>query len=463
MNTASLFPILLSLCAAIFEFFMEKKEEDGEILFRRSLAIFVSLAHIIFFLLTLFAFPEVLSIDEELQMSLSFSEFPPLHSYGLSHWGLLFCLLQSFVLCAGSLLSPRYPSVRVRMSHVYCIHSLLLLLGMTLDVRIFLFIAIILYLMLMESFDYHRKKISEDSKKVLRGRVFKLYHGLTVLGLCIAFLDTFISTDPSAVGIFAISLSAFVALGIFPFHSWVVPFLGAPRNTIFLPLFVVEGGILIFFRLYIPVLQKIPALFFVGLVCGVIGLLYSAISFFREIRLKRIPGYLYLSHVCLMVIGVNGLGVGGQLVSLVDSLNLIVALCGLVAVCSLLTARLGVKGVLFPTGLASSFPELAVCYLICTLSLVGFPGTIGFIQEEIMLGVGVNTHIVFVIIITTALTLNGFSCFRLFARVFYGPRLESIDKSMALAGRERAVLWFLIFLLLVNGFAPKVLLSFLVG
>jgi formate hydrogenlyase subunit 3/multisubunit Na+/H+ antiporter MnhD subunit len=55
------------------------------------------------------------------------------------------------------------------------------------------------------------------------------------------------------------------------------------------------------------------------------------------------------------------------------------------------------------------------------LSLVGFPGTLGFIQEEIMLGEGLEHHAVLIGVIAVALTLNVFSGFRLFARIFY-PR-----------------------------------------
>jgi len=173
------------------------------------------------------------------------------------------------------------------------------------------------------------------------------------------------------------------------------------------------------------------------------------------------PAYLYLSHISLMVLSVHGLGQTGHLASLLDSINLMIALTGLITVCALLSGRFGMSGILYPTGLSSSFPELAICYLICALSLVGFPGTLGFIEEEVMLESGIEHHLILIGIITASVTLNGFSCFRLFAKIFYGPRLENSDSGLSLVLREKVVLWGLILILIINGFAPQILLKFL--
>jgi NADH-quinone oxidoreductase subunit M len=189
----------------------------------------------------------------------------------------------------------------------------------------------------------------------------------------------------------------------------------------------------------------------------VAGLVYAALLFFGERRLKRIPGYLYLSHVSLMAICVTGLGHIGIGVSLLDAVNVLIAALGLLGVCSLLTSRFGVRGVLSPTGLGPLFPELAVCYLICVLSLVGFPGTLGFIEEEVMLGQGVEHHRGLVGIIAIALTLNGFSSFRLFARIFYGQPFEGRDTEIKLSVRERVVIVAVLAALVINGLAPQFL------
>jgi NADH-quinone oxidoreductase subunit M len=248
-------------------------------------------------------------------------------------------------------------------------------------------------------------------------------------------------------------------LGLFPFHGWVVTFLGTPRSTIFLPIICIETAMLFFFRVYAPIITHHFSESTIPLVLPVIGLVYAALLFFGERRLKRIPGYLYMSHVSMMALSADDFGVMGMATSLLDGVNILLAILALLGVCALLTARFGVRGVLTPSGLGSRFPELAVCYLVCVLSLVGFPGTLGFIQEEIMLGEGLEHHAVLIGIIALALTLNGFSGFRLFARIFYGQPFEGRDTEIGLSLRERGVLFLILALIILNGLAPSFLIS----
>ena len=140
---------------------------------------------------------------------------------------------------------------------------------------------------------------------------------------------------------------------------------------------------------------------------------------------------------------------------MLDAVNVLLATLGLLGVCAVLTSRFGARGVKTPTGLGAFFPELAVCYLICVLSLVGFPGTLGFIEEEVMMGEGVGHHNVLVSLFAVTLTLNGFSSFRLFARVFYGQPLFGRGPETALLTRERCVIYCIIFLIVLNGLAPS--------
>lgn len=262
-----------------------------------------------------------------------------------------------------------------------------------------------------------------------------------------------------AVDVVALLFASSLLMGIFPFHSWVVPFFGAPRQTIFLPLISIEVAMLSFFRIYAPLVERFSGYTPLFLILPTLGLLYSALLFFGEDRLKRIPGHLYLSHISLMALSAIGMGSDGVTASMLDSVNVMVASAGLLAVCTLLTTRLGIEGILRPRGLATTFPELGVCYLICALSLVGFPGTIGFTEEEVMLGQGVEHHMILVVIIALGLTLNGFSAFRLFARLFYGQGSGVADKGLGLLPRERIAIIILLSIIIINGIAPSFLVE----
>ena len=457
-------PILLALIAAVAEIFLEKTPKNQNN-FRRWLAITVSISGLAVFGFKLSQLSQSTFLgSNELFVHIG-NQTPPLIE--ATHWGFLFCLIQSTILLVGSLLCPKVPLARIRMSRVYLLYCGVICLSITSDIRVFLFVALLCYLVLTKSAQFHINSFSQDTRKEARVHAFTFYQQITSVGILIALIDHlyFASSGQSftTLGIIASSIACFSSIGIFPFHSWVVPFIGAPRSTIFLPMFVMELGLLILFKLYAPLVSTYPILFNIGIVLSVIGLLHAAFSFFGETRLKRIPAYLYLSHISLMILSLNELGHGGEIASALDSANLLIASCGLISVCALLTGRLGIKGVLYPTGLASNFPELGICFLICALSLVGFPGTLGFIEEEFMLEAGAESHLALVILITFALTINGFSCFRLFARIFYGARPTSIDSEISLSTREKIVLWGLLMLLIINGFAPNLLLRVLMS
>jgi len=289
------------------------------------------------------------------------------------------------------------------------------------------------------------------------------YHGVAVGAMSVSLLlrlldQTGMLAHTATLGMVdmaCLCVASAISFGIFPFHGWVLPFFSTPRATVFLPVMCIQAGLLFFFRVYAPIVSTYNhhSLIFVGI--PVVGILYAALLFFGESRLKRIPGNLYLSHVCLMAISVVGLDAASFTAAILDGVNTIVATLGLLGVCALLHSRFGVRGVLVPTGLGTFFPEIAVCYLVCVLSLVGFPGTLGFIEEEVLLGQAVGHHNLLVAVIAIALTLNGFSSFRLFARVFMGQPVLGHDSETKLLIRERLIIYSIIAVIILNGLAPS--------
>lgn len=366
----------------------------------------------------------------------------------------------------GVIFAPLVPLVRVKMSRVFLMQGLLIGLIQASSVMMFLVMGASLLLLFIVAVNSHSKSLKEDDRAEIRAAAFRRYQGLALLAISMSIMlrvfDSLgvvpVSQTLEVLDLSLLCLAGAIAAGIFPFHAWVVPFLGAPRSTVFLPLFCIETGMIFFLRMYAPIVAQYHGGNPIFLWVPAFGLMYAALLFFSERRLKRIPGYLYLSHISLMATSSVGFGHMGMTVSMLDAVNVLVALLGLMGVCALLTSRFGVRGVLAPSGLGALFPELAVCYLICVFSLVGFPGTLGFINEEVMLGQGLEHHGLLVGVIAFALTLNGFSSFRLFARIFYGQPFEGRDPETALLLRERAVIICILALIVLNGIAPEFLI-----
>ncbi len=392
----------------------------------------------------------------------------------LTFEGKYLCSIVSTVLFLGAVLFvPSAPLVKFRMSRVFLMQALVIVLIEVQRASSFLSFGALLLLILNGAVRHHARSLPDDERGEVRAQAFLWYHGLALVAIGVSLTlrvlqDTGLLV-PGQVGdeigllqtldLSMLCLASAIVAGIFPFHGWVVPFLSAPRGTIFLPLLCIQAGLLFFFRLYAPIVTQFWSHSFTLMILPVIGLLYAALLFFGETRLKRIPGYLYLSHVSLMALSASGFEELGMMSSMLDGVNVLVAVLGLLGVCALLTSRFGVRGVLAPTGLGALFPELAVCYLVCVLSLVGFPGTLGFIEEEVTIGQGLEHHAFLVGVVAVALTLNGFSGFRLFARIFYGQAVEERDPETALSFRERAVIFFILALIVLNGVAPKFLVS----
>ena len=74
-----------------------------------------------------------------------------------------------------------------------------------------------------------------------------------------------------------------------------------------------------------------------------------------------------------------------------------------------------------------------------------------------MLGQGVEHQKALVVAIAIALTSNGFSSFRLFARVFYGQPFSGHDPETRLRLRERGMIYLILGAIILNGIAPSFL------
>lgn len=380
-----------------------------------------------------------------------------------------FALVSMGLFLAAVLLCPSVPVVRVRMSRVFALQGAVIALTFAPTLSLFLPCLVVILLLFISSVRFHATWAPEDERAAVRAGVFTLYQSvalalLVVSGVLHAWSHFGMGPVSNVlwwVDVGLLLAAGAIVVGLFPFHGWVIPFFGAPRSSIFLPLLCVEIGLLFFFRVMAPLVAAHAGLAAALLPFPVIGVVYAAVLFFGEQRLKRIPAYLYLSHVSLMALGTLALGNLGIAASMLDGVNVLLAVSGLMAVCALLTSRYGLRGVWVPTGLGVLFPELAVCYLLCVLTLVGFPGTLGFIEEELLLGHSIEHHKVLVGAVAVALTLNGFSSFRLFARIFYGQPFAPRDAEMGFIPREKLTMLVIVVLIILNGVAPEFLVRHL--
>lgn len=252
------------------------------------------------------------------------------------------------------------------------------------------------------------------------------------------------------------SLLMMTLLGAFPFHFWVKPLFGSPGRYGLSVITRLNVGFIVWCKLYPLILSGDPLLdTLLTYGCGA-NLLYAAFLLFGERRLSQIVSSLYLFHVPLLILAVKTSGVGGVPDFVLDFANITVAISALLVILGMLRDRLGAEELERASGLGISYPFLGISFLVCVLSLVGFPGTLGFVSSEVMLHhFAESTWPVAACFIVT-LALNGYSSFRIFGESFYGDPAKSFRRLFQPLIREKVAIAMVLLFLLASGIGQQI-------
>lgn len=253
------------------------------------------------------------------------------------------------------------------------------------------------------------------------------------------------------------SILMMLMLGAFPLHFWVKPLFAAPGRYGLAVITRLNIGFVVWCKLYHLIFSGdhvLDSMLTIG--CGG-NLVYAAFLLFGERRLSQIVSALYLFHVPLLILAVKVTGRGSIDDFALDFANITVAISGLLVILGMLRDRLGAENIDRATGLGISYPFLGISFLVCVLSLVGFPGTLGFISSEVMLHhFAESTWFVATCFIIT-LALNGYSSFRIFGESFYGDPAQSYRRILQPLRREKIALAMILLFLFASGLGPQLL------
>jgi formate hydrogenlyase subunit 3/multisubunit Na+/H+ antiporter MnhD subunit len=246
------------------------------------------------------------------------------------------------------------------------------------------------------------------------------------------------------------------SLGAFPLHFWVKPLFAAPARYGLAVITRLNIGFVVWCKLYPMIFSGDPILDqILTYGCGA-NLIYAALLLFGERKLSQIVSALYLFHVPLLILAVKTDGRSGPPDFILDFANIIVAVSGLLIILGMLRDRLGAENLDRAHGLGISYPFLGIAFLICVLSLVGFPGTLGFISSEIILHhFAESTWPVAACFIIT-LALNGYSSFRIFGESFYGDPEQSYRRVFQPVMREKIAIVLVLLFLFASGIGPHI-------
>lgn len=290
-------------------------------------------------------------------------------------------------------------------------------------------------------------------------RVAALYLGASTLllaaGVTLLALPGLAGTPGRQVGVVLIAVAALIRKGIFPFHAWVPHVFEHGRLGPAILLSAPQVGAYVTAVLVVP--EASPHLLRVVAVLALVTAVYGAMLALVQAQARRACGYLFVSQSALVMAGMDCTSPEALTGALVLWLSSGLAFAGMARCVLVLEARRGRLSLSQHHGGYEQMPQLATAFLVMGLACTGFPGTLGFIGEELLVAGAVDAFPVlgFSIVITGALT--GLAVVRMYFSLFCGGR----DESPHLApSRSEGIAFTAVVLVLVGfGLAPRPLVA----
>lgn len=259
----------------------------------------------------------------------------------------------------------------------------------------------------------------------------------------------------------AMIVAVVTRLGIFPLHSWIP--LVAERTS--LPIasttLAVPLVALVYVRLGIAHLgAALDAHSGVLIALGTLSALYGAVGALGRQRLRRGMGFLTVSMNGVIFTALVSHTEASITGAILQATSAALSITGLLAISHAVLARAGTDDGRHLGGIVVRSPLIATAFLLLSFAFVGFPGTVGFASEDLLLQ-GVmrgNRLVTAIVLLVTA--LNGITLYRFYVKVFLGPsHRRAVASFQDLLPRERFAVIGLLVLLIGGGFIPAPLVD----
>ena len=303
----------------------------------------------------------------------------------------------------------------------------------------------------------------EDPAHRHQRRVVAMYLGVSTLAFAVgvALLVGPGVRNPAleTAAIWLIVFAALVRKGIVPFHAWVPEVFDHGRLGPAILFNAPQVGAYMTVVLIVPRASAETLRLIALLALGTA--VYGAALALVQHSARRACGYLFMSQSALVMAGLDCTSatalVGGLLVWLSAGLGF----AGLARCVLVLEARRGRLDLFTYHGGYERMPLLAISFLIMGLACAGFPGTLGFVGEELLVdgAVDVFPFVGFAVVIASALT--GLAVLRMYFSLFCGRSDVSAHPSLRLGLKPREAWTFvaLVIVLIGLGLAPRPLVD----
>jgi NADH-quinone oxidoreductase subunit M len=302
-----------------------------------------------------------------------------------------------------------------------------------------------------------------DSAHQSQRRVVAIYLGVSTLlfGLGVAMLvspgvqNTFLET----AGMWVIVIAALMRKGIVPFHAWVPEVFDHGRLGPAILFNAPQVGAYMTVVLIVPRasadMLRIIALLALGTA------VYGAALALVQTSARRACGYLFMSQSALVMAGLDCTSVTALAGGLLVWLSAGLAFAGLARCVLVLEARRGRLDLTRYHGGYERMPVLAISFLAMGLACTGFPGTLGFVGQELLVDGAVDVFPVMGFAVVIASALTGLAVLRMYFSLFCGRPEVLAHPSLRLGLRPREAWMFvaLVTALIGLGLVPRPLVD----
>ena len=266
-------------------------------------------------------------------------------------------------------------------------------------------------------------------------------------------------TVVETAGLWLIVLAALVRKGIVPFHAWVPEVFDHGRLGPAILFTAPQLGAYMTVVLIVP--RASPEILRTIAVLALGTAVYGAALALVQSSARRACGYLFVSQSALVMAGLDCTSVGALAGGLLVWLSAGLAFTGLARCVLVLEARRGRLDLTRYHGGYERMPLLAIAFLAMGLACTGFPGTLGFVGQELLVNGAIDLFPVMGFAVVVASALTGLAVVRMYFSLFCG-RSDPQTRAGVPLGLKRREAWtfgIVLVALIVFGIVPRPLVD----
>lgn len=270
-------------------------------------------------------------------------------------------------------------------------------------------------------------------------------------------LGTSMSLTTSMILMLGFLAAFLVKLPVVPLHNWLPDAHSeAPTaGSLILAGLLLKTGAYGLLRFALPLFPDASVIFApVGMILGVLGILYGAKLAFAQTDLKRLIAYTSVSHMGFVILGVYAFNTIAYQGVVMQMLAHGISTGALFILAGQLMERVHDRNIDKMGGFWSKMPIMGGVALVFSMASLGLPGLGNFIAEFLVLSGTFNANVLMACIASLGLILATVYSLRIMQKIFYGKEKSEI-KLPDLNLREKITAGSLIVVIVFLGLFPQ--------